>query len=274
MLLAPTSDAELLLKTAQPYSMGDPTTQEPIGSRLDQNLSRIHVNYGDSLDPTTRAQDPFYLLNELFQQDARSESQQLDLVTYKISRHMIGAGVDLMETPDYKILQSELLHFQSFLEEQIERLQYKLSLIRRRGGSSWPRSKDEHVGRVTDAAILTLTEDFNRLLERAHNLLMKIERSLSLRMSIVNIEDARRGIEQNSTLFRFTVVASIYIPLSFTTSFFGMNFHQLSKDLSIWIFFATSAPVFALSILCLFIRRSWVEDFQRMLNIGVRRRSR
>jgi Mg2+ and Co2+ transporter CorA len=140
------------------------------------------------------------------------------------------------------------------LEHRVESLQDKLDLIRRRGGTSWPRQEAGPSADVADAAALLLTEDFEYVLRRSHDLLKKIERSMSLSMSLANIEQAKHGLSLNSTLFRLTIVASFYIPLSFTTSFFGMNFNEL-QSLSIWIFFVTSFPIFVISVVCLFIRR-------------------
>lgn len=270
MLPTPKTDPDAMLETMQRSGIGRSAGQDPpIDTRLLQSFSHIHLSYGDSLIAEARAKDPFYLLNELFQQDASCERQILDLIAHKIKNHTIGVDSNMIEADDYKILRSELLHFQSFLEDYVENLQNKIDVIRRRGGTSWSRPVEDHVTQITNSATSLLMEDFEYLLKRANNLLVKIERSISLTMSIAGIEDARRGIEQNTTIFRFTVVASFYIPLSFTTSFFGMNFDELSKGLSLWIFFAASTPVFILSVFCLFIRRSRVERFQRSLSEGI-----
>jgi Mg2+ and Co2+ transporter CorA len=218
-----------------------------------------------------QAQDPFYLLYPLFQQVAFAESQMLDLVDAKIKKHEVGViSSNSIGTIDNETSHSQLLHFQGFLEYRIENLHDTLNLIRKHGGGSWRPQSDDGFTKIIDATMNLLRQDFEYLLDRAHSLLKKIERSISLRMSLVNIDQARRSTEQNTAIFRFTIVASIYIPLSFTTSFFGMNFRELGQEgqgsLSIWVFFVFTIPVFILSVLGLFVRRSWIEQFQGFLS--------
>ena len=95
--------------------------------------------------------------------------------------------------------------------------------------------------------------DLEYLVERATFLRNRSETSITLAMNVASIGEARRGLQQNKAMFRFTVLVSIYMLFSFTASFFGMNFRQLGQgDLSMWIYVAVSVPVFALSILFLF----------------------
>lgn len=270
MLPAPKDGSDAILKTTRLLDTRNPAEQNPaVGTKLCQSLSHIHLNYGCSLDPDGRVKDPFYLLNELFQHDAFNESQMLDLIADKVKKHTIGTDLNMIEAADYKILHSRLLHFQRFLEHRIENLQDKLELIRRRGGRSWYRPEHGHLDELTKSATLSLVEDFEYLLKRAHNLLMRIERSISLTINLANIGEARRNTELNTTFFRFTVVASFYIPLSFTASFFGMNFGELGTGhLSIWVFFAVSIPILILSVIGLFFRRSWAGRLHRLLSDG------
>lgn len=232
---------------------------ETTPQQLRQSLSQIHLDYGKTLRVKACALNPFYLLIGIFQQDVHNESLVLDLMVEKVKRLTTRADSKSIKATNHEPLHSQLLHFQSFLELRVEILEDKADLIRRRGGASWPRLKECEGVDVAESAIILLIEDFEHLLKRTHSLLTKIERSISLTMSLANIEEARRGIEQNTILFRFTVVASFYIPLSFATSFFGMNFNEFGTGtLSIWLFFALSVPVFIISVICLFIRGSWV----------------
>lgn len=49
----------------------------------------------------------------------------------------------------------------------------------------------------------------------------------SLDESRMGIEHAKRGIEQNARVKRLTQLALVFIPLSFSTSLFGMNLEML-----------------------------------------------
>lgn len=77
------------------------------------------------------------------------------------------------------------------------------------------------------------------------------------------LAEAQRSISQAEGLARLTFLAFLFVPLSFTTSFFGMNFRELIGDdgpnLSVYIWFAVSVPIFAISLSFLFWER--VRDY-------------
>ena len=224
-----------------------------LDDRLPQSLCRMPLHYGRFLDHGTMREDPFYALHSIFHYIASSECQMLDMIQDKLGKHSkldITANVAV-----HTMSQTNLLHFQEVLEQRITQLENSRQIIKRRGGVWWPRAQAERA-LVAESAVSLLLEDYEYLLHRAKVLLSRCERSMEMIMNMVSIEEARRGVEQNSIFFKFTVVASIYIPLSFTSSFFGMNFQELGQGtLSIWIFFAVCIPVFLISALCLFISR-------------------
>ncbi|KAI1204159.1 uncharacterized protein F4807DRAFT_359890 [Annulohypoxylon truncatum] len=262
----PRSDGDELLNTASwKQDFGNPNDHGLIEAKLSQSLSEIHVGYGKKLDPEGMAHNPFYAIYEIFLQCASAECQILDMVTTMIEEHEIGQSSPKKDAADYEASHTQLLHFQGFLEHRVESLRDILDIIRTHGKKPWAYPNErvaETVGKATDKLI----EDFEYLLRRVHNLLRRIERTISISMSLINMEQAKRSIDQNMTLFRFTVVASIYIPLSFTTSFFGMNFLEFGQGpLSIWVFFVASVPIFILSIFGLFIKRAWIEQLPARL---------
>ncbi|KAK3657556.1 hypothetical protein LTR56_002331 [Elasticomyces elasticus] len=221
-----------------------------------QSMSAIHVNYGESLDPQLRMKDPFYLLSAIFQEDATNEEQILDLIAEKIKRLITSVETEGSDKIDYSILHARLLHYQTVLDNRVEILREKLDLLSRRGGDSWRPMAEPGAGE----AIRRLETEFEYLVESALKLSAKLERSTALTLSLANIDEARRGTQLNSTVFRFTLVASFYIPLSFTSSFFGMNFKELGTgNLRLWVYFAVGIPVLLISVLCLFVRRSWLD---------------
>jgi len=57
------------------------------------------------------------------------------------------------------------------------------------------------------------------------------------------------------------LLAFFFIPLSFTASFFGMNFKELgssNQDLSVWVWFIVSVPIFGVSVLLCFWSKVYV----------------
>lgn len=73
--------------------------------------------------------------------------------------------------------------------------------------------------------------------------------------------ESKKGIQQAQGVARLTMLPFFFIPLSFTTSFFGMNFAELGTGkYSIWLWFAVSVPIFAVALVFVFLGR-FVEAF-------------
>ena len=50
---------------------------------------------------------------------------------------------------------------------------------------------------------------------------------LQANMAVISLEQNELSVTQNETMKRLTIVATIFLPLSFITGFFGMNFGWL-----------------------------------------------
>ena len=75
------------------------------------------------------------------------------------------------------------------------------------------------------------------------------------------VAESRKAIDQAERLKRLTLLATFFIPLSFTTSLFGMNFEELGQGhLHVWLFAVVSAPVLVLSY-CAYV---WDEKCTRV----------
>ena len=195
-------------------------------------------------------QDPLYALNGIFSFFVASEAQVLSFLARQIELNT-APKVDAVEVVGMESL-SNLLHCRQLLEGHCEELSYVLGIIQRRGGKRWPRAQSSATRDISEQAASSLQADLEYLVKRAAVLKNRSETSITLAMNVASIGEARRGMLQNKALFRFTVLVSIYVPFSFTASFFGMNFRELGQgDLSIWIYVVVSVPVFALSILFL-----------------------
>lgn len=192
-------------------------------------------------------QDPLYALDGIFSFFVVSEAQMLSFLARQIESNT-APKVDAVEVVGTESL-SNLLHCRQLLEGHCEELRYVLGIIQRRGGKRWPRARSD----ISEKAASSLQADLEYLVERAVVLRNRSETSITLAMNVASIGEARRGVYQNKAMFRFTVLVSIYVPFSFTASFFGMNFQQFGQgDLSMWIYVVVSVPVFALSTLFLF----------------------
>ena len=50
-------------------------------------------------------------------------------------------------------------------------------------------------------------------------------------MAVISVEQTRLGVRQGQTIERLTVLATIFLPLTFVTGFFGQNFSWLVQQL-------------------------------------------
>jgi magnesium transporter len=50
---------------------------------------------------------------------------------------------------------------------------------------------------------------------------------LEANLSVISVEQTRVGVRQNATMERLTVLATVFLPLTFITGFFGQNFSWL-----------------------------------------------
>ena len=221
--------------------------QEPLASSNPKDLPQTLMKLRKACEHTTET-SPFLALNGIFSFFICSSASFMALLTRKIEKYSI-ANDDASEVADSESL-SNLLHCRKLLERLIEELQYVLAIIGRRGSPNWPQSNSE----PSEEAAVTHDRDLRYLINRAQILRTRCETSITLSMNVSSINEARRSVRQNKALFRFTIVASFYVPLSFTASLFGMNFQQFGQgQLSMWVYFLVSVPVFVISSLFLFL---------------------
>jgi Mg2+ and Co2+ transporter CorA len=222
----------------------------PTAALLPQSINLLPKFYGRSLNMPLMAVDPFYALTELFEFTASSEVDLLNVIKAKVD--------DLLETseggnPVTTLSQSYLLYSHQILEHHVHHIKEALHFIKGRTSLKWPHSQNPNLDRKAESKATRLERDFEYLLSRAELLRAQCERKMNIMMNTASIAEANRGVEHARSVFKFTLLASFYVPLSFTASFFGMNFRQLGNgSLSLWIWIVVSVPVFGLSVLVLF----------------------
>lgn len=235
-------------------------------------------------------QDPLHMCIPLFAHAAFSEVQFLNLMESKIHAQTDaithGAPANTLETFQYfsGILNrhaQQLKDSSRALQKLAERSDVALdenrsgqmmrpdTPIRPGPGADLARqveTKDARVFRSITSLGSTFTakgvlEDYEQLLGRCVELLKMCNWGITLAMNKATIEESRKAIEQSERVKKLTILATLFIPLNFTSSLFGMNIEILGQGhLAFWWFFVLCVPI------TLFAYIFFLWDFQALKN--------
>lgn len=230
----------------------------------------IHAHYGRFLDEKAAGVDAFYAMNELFVFAATSESQFLNMVEQKIVIEMDNLLDNEkskmspnIEPPTTAI--SNLLYNKKVLDEHIRHLKENKATIENSGSSKWPKATEEEADIFSKVRITRnmLLKDYDYLLERAKTLSRSCDRGIDIAGNNAMVAESRSAIRQAEWVSKLTLLAFFFIPASFTTSLFGMNFSQFGQGpLGIWIWAVVLVPTYMVSLFVLYF------DFRRINLVG------
>ncbi|KAF2850420.1 hypothetical protein T440DRAFT_468409, partial [Plenodomus tracheiphilus IPT5] len=224
------------------------SVQEPTLLRLSQSLATLPSSLREGHDPNMMHKDPLHALNRIFSFYVCSEAYVLSFFEKQISLYAY-PGQGTSEVADTETL-SNLIHCRRLLDYHVDDLRQTLRIVQGMVPNDSRQSSTPDV--ISTKSSLEI--DLKYLVEKAANLRSRSETLIGLLMNVASIGEVRRSVHQNRALFRFTIIASVYVPLSFVATLFGMNFRQFGQgDLSIWIYFAVSVPVFLISAAFLFV---------------------
>ena len=239
------------------------TASPPHG--IPQTMSRVPTIYGRYTDTEELAHDPLCALTEVFRLIAASEAQFLEMCSLVLEKNIDGDFSQASTKQEATRL--ILVDLQKILERHSTRIAAIVEFLRNDDCLDVPRSDSD----VTRTSIKFLHRDFEYLLQSIRDHISRCIHELNTMMSEISVNEARRGMDQARRAFKFTVLAALYIPLSFTCSLFGMNFVQfndIAHGVRAWM--ALTIPLFVLSLLFL----SWnTETIAGMLKKTLRARN-
>ena len=239
------------------------TASPPHG--IPQTMSRVPTIYGRDTHTEELAHDPLCALTEVFRLIAASEAQFLEMCSLVLEKNIDG---DFSQaSTKQEATRVILVDLQKTLERHSTRIAAIVEFLRNDDCLDVPRSDSD----VTRTSIKFLHRDFEYLLQSIRDHISRCIHELNTMMSEISVNEARRGMDQTRRAFKFTVLAALYIPLSFTCSLFGMNFVQfndIAHGIRAWM--ALTIPLFVLSLLFL----SWnTETIAGMLKKTLRARN-
>lgn len=186
-------------------------------------------------------QDPFYIVSRLFITAARSWSQ---LLNYMDDDIQACSDVDV----DHLSAALEQLHFNSSLLTRIKGfLAENLHVIEERGFSSWPGTPDPGLERRLVDIQTSLKKDYSFLITRCGQLASRCETGSGILVSVAQLLESQKGIDQAGQVHNLTKLAFIFIPLTFVSSIFGMNVSLFRSYPPIWTYFVIAVPLTALA---------------------------
>jgi len=216
---------------------------KPLGSRLDQESMK---------------HDPFYALHELFSFSASAGNQFLNFIAVQVN------AADQSFTNQASIQKSldTLLYHDNILQDYISYLRGLTVFLRDYHKTSWGNLAKMDSNATADKAAERLQRSFEHLHIYASSIFARGQDKINNIRSTVVIEESRRAFDQQQSVAKLTRLAFFFIPASFVTSFFGMNFQQLGGGtLPLWIFFVAFGTFLLLSMLVLYwndlVRRLW-----------------
>ncbi|KAM7222533.1 hypothetical protein V8F06_002027 [Rhypophila decipiens] len=234
------------------------------GFHAKQPLSLLSHHYGLTLDWSTPAttSSPLIVLTELFSFQAASILQLLNAL-----ERVLSEMTERCDFPSYEHTKLEMTVQYDYIRSSLSRLEQHCSDIITFLKS--PPAKWNGPNPAGQSGTTLITTDFEYLLSRTRNLLKTCESGRSTLVTNDAIQKAKRSAVEARLVTQLTKTTTrlgyIFVPISFVTSAFGMNFAELGQgNMSIWIWAVTVVPML---IVCVVIVEfgGWIARWWRGL---------
>jgi hypothetical protein len=234
------------------YSHKYPSFESPpVAPRLLRGFETgtlLHINFGRTLRSDLMSKDALYCLTEVIGLAASSENQFLNLIEGKLMEY-----TDDEHDGDVNMLPN-LTYLRSILYRHKSQILRVLDWLKTHRTLQWPTTNDKNAVRSRD----NIRQEYEHLLDRAHALVNQCQEAITVLMNTTAIQESRKGIEQSERTRKLALLALIFAPLSFTTSFFSMDVAELHHT-RIWQWLVMTVAL--LSIALLFYRADLLLDW-------------
>jgi hypothetical protein len=197
--------------------------------------SQLHVMLDDHV---IAGQDPLYALAPVLLFAAASENQLLsslqrwyDIISStKWDRQYSTAHLEQL------ILHKHLLDDHASRHKEVLRFMKSPILAR------WALNLTREQAAVATESKRTVEMDYEYLVSRFRQLSLHYQEAISVLVSATSLAESQKQITLAAQVTKLTILATVFLPLSYCTSIFGMNFVELD-DLSIWIWAIVTVAV-------------------------------
>lgn len=191
--------------------------------------------------------DALYALSSVLHISAASQRQLLSVPWGLLDAEMDHAG----RVPSRPAPMANICYLKKVADRHVGRLGSTVLILENRDETCWSRAAPGTPEREeADRAVTMLLRDFAHLQEEAQRLSASLGESMEFFASNASFLESVKGISNARRVERLTLLATIFLPLTFTCSAFGMNFSLFGQgELSIWIYFPAAAIVVGASFL-------------------------
>lgn len=224
----------------------------PVAPRLLRGFETgtlLHISFGRTLRSDLMSKDALYCLTEVMGLAASSENQFLNLIERKLVEY-----TNNEHDEDINMLPN-LTYLRNVLYQQKYRILRVREWLKTHMNPQWPMTNDKNAVRSRD----NVRQEYDHLIDRAHALVAQCQEAITVLMNTTAIQESRKGIEQSERTKKLAMLALIFAPLSFATSFFSMNVVELG-DLRIWQWFVMATALLSAALLFYgaHLRLNWV----------------
>lgn len=234
-------------------------------------LILLNSYYGATIDWKTRDDgiSPLFALQELFDFNTAAVSQYINMV-----EHVLSEIASPGEFPSYEHTKLEWILHYDYIKDKLTQLLQSLTDVRAfllNPPVSWtsPAFTSRQADYIPSEAQAATTRDFTYLINRTRTLIAVCNDGKATLMTNASVQDARRSAAEARLVTQLTKATNrltfIFLPISFITSAFGMNFREFGQgELPMWIWAAVTVPLLIVSIA--FVERGrWLWDRLREL---------
>lgn len=227
-----------------------PGAVPPVTQRR-QPLSVLPKRYGETLDWKSISLDPILALQELFNFQSAAAMQYLNMTRKVITQLMAQTHinrnnlVDMEDILHYEYAKTVLARWSAHFTGLIQVLET---------GPLWNNTDAVGDGTKREEMLLTLKRDLEFLQTEAGIIIELCEAGKSTVLSNFSISEARRTTQEAKLVTELTKATNrltfIFLPISFVTSVFGMNFRQFGQGpLTIWLWVAVTLPLLVVCVI-------------------------
>lgn len=218
-----------------------------------QPLALLSSNYGATIDwAGSDGNTALHAVQELFTFEAASYSQYVNMLEQTLSD---ATGRDQFPSYEHTKLET-ILHFDHAkgVLTRIETHFEEIASFFENPPTAWQHCQSGPDTAVEDKTAIILRADFNYLASRVKKLITDCDAAKATLLSNNSMQEAKRSAEEAQLVTSLTKATNrltfIFLPISFVTSVFGMNFSQFGQGpLSIWLWAVITVPMLIVSVL-------------------------